>query len=260
VESAPPWGLLTTYYDDFNTVKEAVVSGIPNENREEAVSEQSVLELMKNWGYYSLAKPHPDSPGHSGLLAAIREEPTGKHFDVQKLHLRLRDEYGRAKSRTFIWISPLEGAGHVCPGTVTLEDRLGKQVEFFTFGGSLEMTLGSGEVVYSLRSPAPVLDLTMPEETVPDQLASETEELLGRIGAKWEEDEGGFSQRLAEVDSLQFYLAALGSILHHYQQAHVLEESHHEFIAVLRREREWLIEKSLWPAKSLVLEDLLAPR
>lgn len=237
-----------------------MVSGIPHDNREEAVNEQSVLELIKNWGYYSLAKPHPDSPGHSGLLVAIRKEPTGKHFDVQTLRLRLRDEYGAAKWRTFIWLSPLESAGHVCPGTVTLEDRLGKQVEFFTFGGSLEMTLGSGEMVYSLRSPAPVLDLTMPEETVADQLAFETEELLGRIGVKWGENERGFNQRLAEVHPFQFYVTALGSILRHYEQGHVLEEAHHKFVAMLRREREWLIEKSLWPAKSLALEDLLAPR
>ncbi len=237
------------------------MSGIPSDNREEAVSEQSVLELMKNWGYYSLAKPHPDSPGHSGLLVAIREEPTGKHFDVQKLHLRLRDENGGAKWRTFIWLSPLEGAGHVCPGTVTLEDRSDKQVEFFTFGGSLEITSGSGEVVYSLRSPAPVLELTSPEETVPDRLAVETEGLLGRIEVKWGEDKkDGFGQRLAEVDSLQFYLAALGSILRHYEQVHTTEEAHHEFFDVLRREREWLIEKGLWPAKPLMLEDLLAPR
>jgi hypothetical protein len=244
----------------IDTVKEKTVSGSLIDNREEAMDEQSVLELMKNWGYYSLAKPHPGSPGHSGLLVAIREEATGKHFDVQTLRLRLRDEYGRAKGRAFIWLSPLEGTGHVCPGTVTLEDRSDKQVEFFTFGGSLEMTSGSGEVVYSLRSPAPVLELTSPEETVPDQLAYETEELLGRIEVKWGEDKKGFSRRLAEVDSLQFYLAALGSILHHYEQVHVLEDTHHEFFTVLRREREWLIAKSLWPGKSLVLENLLAPR
>ncbi|MBU0703167.1 MAG: hypothetical protein KKC18_04805, partial [Chloroflexi bacterium] len=129
------------------------------------MSEQSVLELMKNWGYYPLTQSHPGSPGYSGLLVAIRKKPTGKHFDPQTLCLRLRDEYGGAGWKTLSWLSPLKGRGHVCPGAVTLEDRLGKQVEFFTFGGSLEMTSGSGEVDYSLRSPAPVLELTAPEET-----------------------------------------------------------------------------------------------
>ncbi len=91
--------------------------------------EQSVLELMKNWGYYPLAKPHPGSPAYSGLLVAIRKEPTGKHFDSQTLHLRLRDEYGGARWRILSWLSPLEGVGHVCPGMITLQDRSGKQVD-----------------------------------------------------------------------------------------------------------------------------------
>jgi hypothetical protein len=223
------------------------------------VAEQSVFELMKNWGYYPLAKSHPESLGYTGLLVAIRHEPTGKHFDPQALHLHLRDESCSAKWRTLSWLSPLEGTGHVCPGAVTLEDRSGKEIQFFTFGGSLEMTSGSGEMVYSLQSPAPVLELVAPEETIPDQLAAETEELLGRIEVKWGEDEEGFRRRLAEVDPLQFYIATLGSILHHYEQIHILEEAYHELVAALRQEREWLIEKHLWPAKSLALEDLLAP-
>jgi hypothetical protein len=223
------------------------------------MNEQSVFDLIKDWGYYPLAKSHPDSLGHTGLLVAIRKEPTGKHFDPQTLHLRLRDEYGGAGWKTLSWLSPLEGVGHACPGMITLRDQPGNLVEFFTFGGSLEMTLGPGEMIYSLRSPAPVLEVTAPEETVPDQLAAEVEGLLARIEVKWRKDEKGFNRRLAEVDSLQFYLSALASILNRYEQVHVLEEAHHEFFVALRREKEWLIEKLLWPAKPLALEILLAP-
>jgi hypothetical protein len=52
------------------------------------MSEQSVLELMKNWGYYQLAKPHPDSPGYSGLLVAIRKgnRSVGVGLDSVKYH------------------------------------------------------------------------------------------------------------------------------------------------------------------------------
>jgi hypothetical protein len=224
------------------------------------MSEQSIFELMKNWGYHLLDKPHPGSPGYTGLLVAIRKEPTDKHFDPQTLHLRLRGEYGGAGWRTFVWLAPLEGTGHVCPGTVTLKERSGKQVEFYTYGGSLEMTSGSGEVVYSLRSPAPVLELTAHEETIPDQLAAETEELLARIEVGWGTDEKGFSRRLAEIEPLQFYLAALASITNHYEQVHILEEAYHGFAGALRREREWLVERHLWPDEPLLLEDLLAPR
>jgi hypothetical protein len=37
------------------------------------MGEQSLLGLMKDWGYYLLPRSHPDSPGYSGLLVAIRE-------------------------------------------------------------------------------------------------------------------------------------------------------------------------------------------
>jgi hypothetical protein len=223
------------------------------------MSEQSVLELVKDWGYYPFARPHPDSLGYGRLLVAIRRQPTGRHFDPQKLHLRLRDEYGLAKWSTLSWLSPLKGSGHACPGLVTLHDRSGKQVYFFTFGGALEATPGADEMVYELRSPAPILELTSHDETVQDQVASETEELLGEIEVKWGEDEKGFSRRLAEVDPLQFYRAALQSLLYRYEHVHTLEQVYHELHDAICREREWFSEKGQWPAKPSALEHLLAP-
>jgi len=98
------------------------------------------------------------------------------------------------------------------------------------------MTSRVEEMVYSLRSPAPVLELTAQEETVSDQLAAETEELLGRIEVKWGKDENGFNRRLAKVDALQFYLSTLASILYRYEQGHILEKAHHDLFAALRRE------------------------
>ncbi|MFQ6057750.1 MAG: hypothetical protein ACE5MB_02565 [Anaerolineae bacterium] len=140
-----------------------------------------------------------------------------------------------------------------------MRDRTDKRADFFTFGGSLEVTSGPREEVYSIRSPAPILELTAQQETIPDQLASETELLMGEMGARWGLDEEGFHRRLAEVDPLQFYLAALQSILRHYEHAHTLEEVDREFCDALRREREWLVTKGLWPANPPMLEDLLTP-
>jgi len=222
------------------------------------MSEKSVLELVKDWGYQLLAKPHPDSLGYGRLLVAILKQPTGRHFDPHSLHLRLRDEYGLVKLRTLSWLAPLEGSGHACPGLITLHDRSNKQVNFFSFGGTLEETLKEGEMVYELRSPAPILELAGRDETVQDQLASETEELLGEIEVKWGADEKGFSRRLAAADPLQFYLAVLQSLLRRYEQAHSLERAYHKLHEALSRERDWFSEKGQWPAKPPTLEELLA--
>ncbi|MBU0490912.1 MAG: hypothetical protein KKA73_14580 [Chloroflexi bacterium] len=222
--------------------------------------EQSVLEFMKTWGYYLLPRSHPHSPGYTGLLVMIRQQPTDEHFDPQTLHLRLRDAQGFAKWRTLSLLSTLPDSDHVCPGPVTLHDRFDKRVDFFTFGGSLAVTSGPGEEVYSLRSPAPILELGA-EQSLPNQLASETELLMGEIEPKWKGDEDQFGRRLAEVDPLTFYRGALQSMLLHHEHArtHALGQAYPELYDALQREREWLIAKGLWPAAPPTLENLLAP-
>ncbi len=225
------------------------------------MEEQSILHLMENWGYYLLPKSHPHSPGYTGLLVAIRKRPTERHFDPHSMRLRLRDEHGEAEW-TRLWLEsplelPIEGSMHVCPGEVVLHDRTDKRVDFFIFGGSLEMVCVPGETVYSLRSPAPILKVTNSLESVPDQLASETEALIGEVQVKWGSNEKGFAQRLVQVDPLEFYLAVLNSILVRYEQDHTLQETYDEFYRVLRKEKRWLLERGQRPTPPLRLEELL---
>jgi hypothetical protein len=228
------------------------------------VEEQSILHLMEDWGYYLLPKSHPDSPGYTGLLVAIRKQPTEKHFDPQSMRLRLRDKYNKAKWTTLWLRSPAElaikASIHVCPGEVMLRDRTDKRVDFFVFGGSLEAVAVPGETVYSLRSPAPILELTDDLESVPDQLASETQAFMGELEVRWGSDEEGFAHRLARVDPLQFYLATLQSLLARYERdQHMLQDTFHEFYLALRNEKQWLMEREQWPPTLLRLEELLAP-
>ncbi len=230
------------------------------------MEEQSILQVMANWGYYLLPKPHPQSPGYTGLLVAIRKEPTGKHFDPQSMRVWLRllhDEHEEVRWTT-LWIDspkelPIRGSIHVCPGRVVLRDRRDKRVSFFVFGGSLEAVSVSGETVYSLRSPAPILQISENLESVPDQLAFGTEELMGELQVKWGLDEEGFARRQAQVDPFQFYLAALHSILARYDQDRALQETFHEFHLALRNEKKWLMERGKWPTTPPKLEELLAP-
>jgi hypothetical protein len=228
------------------------------------MEEQSILHLMENWGYYLLPKSHPDSPGYTGLLVAIRKQPTEKHFDPQSMRLRLRDKYEQAKWTT-LWLHspvelPIKASIRACPGEVILRDRTDKRADFFVFGGSLEAVSVPGETVYSLRSPAPILQLTDDPESVPDQFASETEALIGELQVRWGSDEEGFALRLAQVDPFQFYLATLQSLIARYEREdhHALQDAFHEFYFALRNEKRWLEERRQWPAILPTLEELLA--
>lgn len=222
------------------------------------MEKQSVLELMRNWGYYLLPKSHDDSPGYTGLLVAIRKEPTGQHFDPQTLHLHLQDEGRVLRERKLSCLTPLTKAAQVCAGHIILRDRAEKAVEFFSFGGTLDVLAEPGEHIYTLRSPAPVLELDA-HETIANLLASETESLMAKAEAKWGRDEDGFNRRLVDVDPLLFYLTAVHSILLHYDHAPALERASHGFYEGLLKEKGWLAAEGHWSTGLSTLEDLLAP-
>jgi hypothetical protein len=221
------------------------------------MDEQAALDAIEGLGYQLLPRTHHYSPGGSGLLVAIRKEPTGKHFDPLTMRLRLRDRQGMARWRSLSVLSLGPDSDRVCPGRVILSDRYHKRVEFFMFGGSLEIIPAPDAEVYALRSPAPILELVSEEETVADQLAAETESLLGQVEVQWGHDERGFNQRLAEIEPLQFYVGTLHSLIEKYRHCHPLEETLHELCGVLQREKEWLVGHGLWPEQPHMLEDLL---
>jgi len=223
------------------------------------MSTQSVLNQMENRGYYLLPKSHAHSPGYAGLLVAIRKTPTKMHFDPEAIQLRLRSIDGTATWMTLTLKASVQESRHVCPGQVILRDRVDKRVHFFVFGGSLEIASGPDETVYSLRSPAPTLELTEHAESTPNQLASETEALIGEQRARWGSDETGFAERLAHMDPLPFYLSSLHSILVRYEGSRALHASFHDLYDALLREKEWLRGAGHWSATPPRLEDLLAP-
>jgi hypothetical protein len=222
------------------------------------MNELPLLQQMEHWGYYLLPKSHPDSLGYTGLLVAIREKPTGMHFDPVTLHLRLRQDE-QARWGTLGLESAVEKSTFVCPGRVILRDRKLKEVEFFTFGGSLEALSVPAESVYSLRSPAPILAVTEMLESPADQFAFDTEVMLARFNAKWGLDEEGFERRLAQVTATQFYLANFHAILQRYEKSRALREQHHHFYHVLLKEKKWLEDANEWPSVPPMLETLLSP-
>jgi hypothetical protein len=217
------------------------------------------MSEMEDWGYFLLPQAHPHSPGYTGLRIAIRARPTRLHFDPETIRLRLRDKYGSANWTALELGSPDQKAKHVCPGQVILRDRLDKRVHFFTFGSSLEVACAPDVIVYSLHSPAPILELTEPKESIPDQLASETEAMMGELQARWGSNDAGFARRLAQVDPLRFYLASLHSILLRCRQSWALQEYLDDLYDALLREKEWLMRAGQWPASPPALEKLLAP-
>jgi hypothetical protein len=220
---------------------------------------QAIIEYMKGWGYRTLPKHHPDSPGYAGLVVAVRERPTLQHYDPHRIHLRVRDADGEADWRTMSWLTPSAYSTHVCPGRIVLHDRHGKATEFFAFGGRLQVISQETESIYELRSGAPILALTPDEESLPDQLASEVEELMAEAKAGWHGDDEGFDRRLGDVEPVVLYSAAVHSLLTRFQESEAMMTAYADLAELLEHERAWLIRQGLWPAAPLSVADLLSP-
>ncbi len=224
------------------------------------LDERALREIGEKWGYYSLPRPHGGELGYGGLLVSIREKPTGEHFDPQRLHICLRNRHGLPQQRTLSSLSRPEPVEHVCPGKLSLSDRLDKRIDFFSFGGSLELLAEQKGLLLLLRSPAPILELTEQRQTASDHWAADTEALMSQVRARWERDDEGFDRRLAAVDPFQLYLASLNSLLVYWHEpGRAMEETHHRSYKLLLLEREELLSRGLWPADPPTIEGLLAP-
>ncbi|MCG3208174.1 MAG: hypothetical protein FOGNACKC_01776 [Anaerolineae bacterium] len=221
------------------------------------MADQAMIDIIKTEGYHLFEKPHPHSPGHTGLLVAIRETPTEQHFDPESIELSLNDSTQTAGPTRLTLESSNSGVYHVCPGKVILRDRMDKRVYFFAYGGSLETSFLPGTAMYCLQSPAPILLMAEGLETVPELLAAETEMYLARLHARWGADDEGFRQRLAAADPMQLYAATVQSMLTSYKRSSAWKESYHALYETLLGEKEWLTRLGRWPTTTGGLRDLL---
>jgi hypothetical protein len=225
---------------------------------ETGLTPSALWREMEHWGYHLLPKRHPTSPGYMGLLVAMRDSPTRRHYDPETMKLRLASGQDTVKLVTLRRNDQPVESLRVCPGQVTLADRISKEVNFFSFGGRLDASPVLNETIYVLTSPGPVLDLNNGLGSISDQLFSETRGLLARWAAAWESDEG-FYRRLVQTDPLQLYLACLQNLLERYHCCPALRYTWSAFYAALRREHAWLVQAGYYFDHRPSLEELLGP-
>ena len=221
------------------------------------VDESLIRDRVKDSGYVELSRPHENSPGYLELVVAIRQTPTELHFDPEAIHLRLVYRDDTVRETTIMLTNPPLDVRQVCPGPVTLVDRIGKRIDFFVFGGQLKAFTRPHETICWLHSSAPILELTgQAQENFSDQLVYETEALLARLGAGWAGRHSAFLTRLAKIDSLQLYAACISACLDQQdrlrcRQSGAYQGNHQAFYHYLAREKNWLKQAGQWQAHHL---------
>lgn len=219
-------------------------------------------------GYF--LTPLPEGQAAEALASAqlhvtLLAEPTEDHFDPTSIRLPVADSSEGVQLVTLELTPPTAEAQRAGMGRIVVEDRLHEQVYFFTFGGSLTITVSrqmeSGtpnRTEYVLTSTAPILALTHDQRESANQLADDLDATLARIRAGWG-TEAGFWRRLAQVDPILAYVGGVKEVYDHYAHVPALGQEFPRLAAFLGQARSRLVSAGLWTDETVTLSDLLAP-
>lgn len=212
---------------------------------------------MQNWGFAVLHPVHRRSPGFRILAVAMRAVPTQAHFDPEALLLPVFGEGQLERATVWRRESALFQPIQVHPGPIGVVDRLNKQLNFFSYGGVLQVVHDSpGCTIYILASNAPILSLgarlTLELE---DQLAAESEALLARLRAAAHCQGTELAPRLAALTPLARYAGCIKSMQENYRRWPLLANAFPSFYRLVREEVAWLTGQpgiALTPLEQLV--------
>lgn len=220
------------------------------------MTEHTIPPEIENSGYHLSQEGEGTENSLYSLAVAIRDKPTEEHYDPESLRLSLLTAEGNVQERKLTRHLPLAQEVKVRPGPVHLMDRLGKQVVFYSFGGTLYCQQEDGKIVFVLQSSAPILELGEDEADFQNLLAAESEAELAKIHADWGRDDTGFARRLIQTDSRQLFQALVGAIHHAENETPMLFQEYPFFGSTLQ---QWATDWSAKDEKEPELEKLLAP-
>lgn len=220
-----------------------------------------LLRHMERWGYDLTEPPHPRSPGYNRLIVAMRRRPTEEHYDPEAIHLHLCGAQGTPVRTTVHRDTTVSQPANICPGRLELSDRVNARRGFFTYGATIDRGSTPDETVIDIRSPAPILELTGTlDETIAEQLVSETEAQWAKTRAQWGADDIGFTRSLASKPPQNLYASTVLSLWEAYQHSRILRQTFPQFYAMLRRELEWAKKLEGTQAALQPLDEMMRPR
>ncbi len=167
------------------------------------------------------------------------------HFDPEMIELRYADQ-GDSAWTVLRLNTSVHGTRQVLAGRIMVCDRLEKRIPFFTFGATLTASYGTREVIYAIRSPAPVLQIDEGFSGAASQLSTELELLIGTWQAQYGRKEEGLNRLLARLDPCALYQMSLDRLMKRYAEQPGLRVTRYGTYVTLRDECEWLKTNGQW--------------
>lgn len=179
----------------------------------------------------------PDRPGPAYLLVALRDTPTLRHYDPERIEYWVT-ERGRGVRRELSRATPLPVDQPFSWGMIRLVDRLAITNEYLTFGGRLSAAEVDGATIAVFTSPAPMLRRGGHSQ-IWDEGTEELGAFFARIVAAVDEDPG-LEPRLAAADPLVRYAVFLADVVGRYRASPELRALDPKVWSLLRAEEALL--------------------
>lgn len=200
--------------------------------RRAAVDLRAAATRLAGWGF--LTDPDlPDRPGPARLLVAMRDRPTLRHFDPERVEYWVTED-GRGRPRSLTRQTALPVAGTFSWGTIRIIDRLAISNEYLTFGGDLEAAATDDATVAVFTSEAPILRRgghSQPWDPAADRLGAFFGRLLLAVDVR-----PGFEGRLSRATPCGRYAAFIDDLVRRYRRSTALREQDPVVWALLRAE------------------------
>lgn len=203
---------------------------------DEALLAPAPSERLADLGF--VAGPDlPDRPGPAFLLVALRDAPTLRHYDPERIEYWV-SEHGRGVRQELTRDTPMPIDGPFSWGMIRLSDRFGVSNEYLAFGGRLSAAAVDGATIAVFTSPAPML-----RRGGHSQIWDEGTEQLGAFFARLiaaVDTFPGLETRLATADPLVRYALFLADVVERYRASAELRALDPTVWVVLRAEEQLL--------------------
>lgn len=209
-------------------------------------------------GYMFYPSTSAHVPGYRRLEICIRPDPTERHFDPEKVRLPVFVSGDGIEDLEISHPGPVVAEYQACAGRVILTDRKHKEVEAFTFGGTLKVESIGDLTLCNLDSEVPIFHLDgFGSEAVEEMLAVEAEVLLAARRAAHLYDPQTYDSHLSTLAPLALYCACLMTLETKFARLHAHDESHHQLLSFIRAEQKRLEDEGRWLASVMGLEAVL---
>jgi hypothetical protein len=221
---------------------------------EERIDLHVACRRLSHLGF--LAGPDlPDRPGPAYLLVALRDEPTLRHFDPERIEYWVTRE-GRGMRESLTRCTRLPVGIAFSWGMIRLFDRLVVTNEYLTFGGHLSAADVDGVTIAAFTSPVPLLrrggHSQMWDEGT-DELAAFFARMVAAVDIHPE-----LESRLAAADPFVRYAAFLGEVVGRYRVSPDLRALNPRVWTLLRSEESLMRREhpDAWQTGAAILAEM----